>query len=160
LTGLAELVKITANGGFFLTNMFSFLDPTTLVLRTPPELQAYGWTTADLWCAPLITGLYALLTHAQPFWADAHALLGGLLGGVQLDKGIEAVDPEVARAVCALLLGTLFVGRTTKNFNLWKKPFPVIEKGGERGTILLFITSTLLTILVLKARKPRPSRRP
>ncbi|KIK03761.1 hypothetical protein K443DRAFT_676433 [Laccaria amethystina LaAM-08-1] len=124
---------ITANGGFFLTNMFSFLDPTTLVLRTPPELQAYGWTTADLWCAPLVTGLYALLTHAQPFWAEAHTLLVGLLGGVQLDKGIEAVDPEVARAVCALLLGTLFVGRTTKNFNLWKKPFPVIEKGGERG---------------------------
>ncbi|TFK34866.1 hypothetical protein BDQ12DRAFT_635800 [Crucibulum laeve] len=114
---------ITANGGFFLTNLFSFLNPTPLSVQTPPEIQAYGWTTADLWCAPAITGLYALLTHAQPFWADVHSVIVQLLGGSQLEKGVEAIDPEVARAVCALLLSTLFAGRTAKNFGLWN-PFP------------------------------------
>ncbi|GLB35505.1 hypothetical protein LshimejAT787_0210700 [Lyophyllum shimeji] len=107
---------VTANGGFFFTNMFSLLAPTPFALTTPPELQSYGWTTADLWCAPAITGLYAFLTHAQPFWADAHALIAQLLGGSS-EKG---VDPEVARAVCAVLLSALFVGRTAKNFGLWK----------------------------------------
>jgi len=113
---------ITANGGFFLTNMLSFLYPTPLMLTTPPELRPYGWTTTDLWCAPLITGLYALLTHAQPFWADLHVLIIQLLGGYEDEKdsklyvAAEAVDPEVARVVCALLLVGMFTIRTTKTF--------------------------------------------
>jgi hypothetical protein len=113
---------ITANGGFFLTNMFSFLHPTPLTLTTPPELRPYVWTTTDLWCAPLITGLYALLTHAQPFWADLHVLIVQLLGGYQDEKdsklyvATEAVDPEVARVVCALVLGGMFTARTVKTF--------------------------------------------
>ncbi|RDB23977.1 hypothetical protein Hypma_008600 [Hypsizygus marmoreus] len=117
---------ITANFGFLLTNALSMLHPTPYTLRTPPELQAYGWTTADVWCAPLITALYALLTHAQPFWAEAHGVLVMLLssdnGGVKSvgAKDVEAVDPEVARAVCGLLLAGLFAGRTVKNFGLWK----------------------------------------
>ncbi|KAJ7632981.1 hypothetical protein FB45DRAFT_745575 [Roridomyces roridus] len=106
----------TANGGFFLTNLFSFMNPTPLALQTPPELQPYGWTATDLWCAPLITGLYALLTHAQPFWADLHNVLAGMLGASVSAKGIEAVDPETARALCTVVLMGLFVTRTVKNF--------------------------------------------
>ncbi|KAJ4475747.1 hypothetical protein J3R30DRAFT_590185 [Lentinula aciculospora] len=124
---------VTANGGFFLTNLFSFMNPTPLALQTPPELQAYGWTTADLWCAPLVTGIYALLTHAQPFWADSHGLLTELLGlGVQ-GKPVEPVDPETARAFCALLLACLFSGRTVKNFtNYFDRPVGVIQKNFKK----------------------------
>jgi len=111
---------ITANGGFFITNLFSVLNPTPMAVQTPPELQAYGWTTVDLWCAPAVTGLYAFLTHAQPFWADLHTLCVGLLGDTTAGK-IEPVDQEVARAICALILSGLFVSRTTVNFGLWKK---------------------------------------
>ncbi|KAF5379885.1 hypothetical protein D9757_007176 [Collybiopsis confluens] len=114
---------ITANGGFFLTNLFSFMNPTPLALQTPPELQAYGWTTVDLWCAPFITGLYALLTHAQPFWAESHALLTELLGAGVQGKPVEPVDPATARALCAVILASLFTGRTLKNFtNLFNRP--------------------------------------
>ncbi|KAG6896963.1 hypothetical protein C0992_005024 [Termitomyces sp. T32_za158] len=113
---------LMANSGFFFVNLFSMLAPTPFSLTTPAELRANGWTTADLWCAPAITGLYALLTHAQPFWADVHALIMTLLGGATSAKTVEPVDPETARAVCALLLSGLFLGRAVKNFGLWK-PF-------------------------------------
>ncbi|OBZ75443.1 hypothetical protein A0H81_04901 [Grifola frondosa] len=39
---------LTANGGFFLTNMFSFFQPYPLTLTTPAEMLPYGWTTTDL----------------------------------------------------------------------------------------------------------------
>ncbi|KAJ6618845.1 hypothetical protein B0H10DRAFT_2028198 [Mycena sp. CBHHK59/15] len=107
---------ITANGGFFLTNLLSFLNPTPIAIQTPPELQPYGWTATDLWCAPLITGLYAILTHAQPFWADAHSVLSCMLGANLKSGSVEALDPDVARAVCVVVLTTLFVSRTVKNF--------------------------------------------
>ncbi|KAG6899535.1 hypothetical protein C0993_009351 [Termitomyces sp. T159_Od127] len=113
---------LMANSGFLFVNMFSMLAPTPFSLTTPAELRANGWTTADLWCAPVTTALYALLTHAQPFWADVHGLLVILLGGDTSAQTVEAVDPETARAVCALLLSGLFFGRTVKNFGLWK-PF-------------------------------------
>jgi hypothetical protein len=100
--------------------MFSFLHPTALTLTTPAELRPYGWTTTDIWCAPLVTALYALLTHAQPFWADLHVLIIELLGGDLVKKGSKftavAVDPEVARAICTLVLVGLFTTRTVKNF--------------------------------------------
>lgn len=117
-----------ANSGFLFVNMFSMLAPTPFSLTTPTELQASGWTTADLWCAPATTALYALLTHAQPFWADLHVLIVTLLGGATSAKPVEAVDPETARAVCALLLSGLFLGRTAKNFGLWKPFFDVQPK--------------------------------
>jgi hypothetical protein len=100
--------------------MFSFFDPTPLTLTTPPELRPYGWTTTDLWCAPLITGLHALLTHAQPFWADLHVLIVGLFWGHFNERGsklaTEAVDPEMARAICTLVLIGMFATRAVKNF--------------------------------------------
>ncbi|KAF5373084.1 hypothetical protein D9758_001498 [Tetrapyrgos nigripes] len=109
---------ITANGGFFLTNLMSFMNPTPIGIQTPPELQAYGWTTVDLWCAPLITGLYALLTHAQPFWADMHTVLSEMMGGGAQGKPVEALDPETARALCAVILAGMFATRTVKNFSV------------------------------------------
>ncbi|KAF8839888.1 hypothetical protein BDN67DRAFT_969420 [Paxillus ammoniavirescens] len=113
------------NGGFFLTNLVSFLHPTPLALTTPAELQPYGWTTTDLWSAPLVTGLYATLTHAQPFWAEVHAVLCTALGG-RAEK-IEALDAETARSACALLLAAIFAARTAKTFGgVWKKD--VVEK--------------------------------
>jgi hypothetical protein len=98
-----------------------------MAVRTPPELQPYGWTTVDLWCAPVVTGLYAFMTHAQPFWADLHTLLIEMLGGASAGKAIEPVDPEVARVICAVILSGLFTSRTIVNFSLWKKPVQKCE---------------------------------
>ena len=118
---------MTANGGFFFTNLLSFFHPYSLTLTTPAEFLPYGWATTDLWCAPLITGLYALLTHAQPFWADAHHVATGWLGaGAGAGAGVKkvaAVDPETARAVCVVVLATLFTTRAVKNFG----PFAPLE---------------------------------
>ncbi|KAI6038406.1 hypothetical protein EDC04DRAFT_3141556 [Pisolithus marmoratus] len=109
---------VIANGGFFLVNLFSLLHPTPLTVSTPPELLPYGWTATDLWCAPLITALYATLTHAQPFWADVHAVLTGLVGGAEDLAKLEPLDPETARAACALVLSGLFATRTARMFGV------------------------------------------
>ncbi|TFK60059.1 hypothetical protein BDN72DRAFT_905296 [Pluteus cervinus] len=115
---------VMANAGFFFTNLLSFLNPTPLSVQTPPELKPYGWTTVDLWCAPTITAIYSLLTHTQPFWADLHTVIVEILGGATSGKTVEPVDPETARVLCALLLSTLFAGRTAKNFGLLDSYFP------------------------------------
>ena len=109
---------MTANAGFFFTNLFSFFQPYALTLTTPTEFLPYGWTTTDLWCAPLVTGLYALLTHAQPFWADAHAVALGWLGPAAgaSAEGVAPLDPELARAVCTVVLAGLFTTRAVRNF--------------------------------------------
>ncbi|KIJ63273.1 hypothetical protein HYDPIDRAFT_29533 [Hydnomerulius pinastri MD-312] len=111
---------VITNGGFFLTGLFSFLHPTPLALTTPSELLPYGWTTTDLWSAPLVTGLYATLTHAQPFWADIHAVLSGMLGGAT--QKVAPLDAETARTACALVLAGLFATRTAKTYGVvWKQ---------------------------------------
>ena len=114
-------------------NLFSMLHPTGWSVATPAELRAYGWTTVDLWCAPVTTAIYALLTHAQPFWAELHALLlswsapylpmeyrSSYWVSSDLDEKArlvaQAIDPETARAACAVFLTTLFVTRTVRNF--------------------------------------------
>lgn len=115
------LLQVTPNAGFFVVNLFSFLQPYPLTLTTPPEMQPYGWTTLDLWVAPAITALYSTLTHAQPFWADVHAVALGWLGAAGASGADELVkvaplDAETARAACAAVLGVLFATRTVKNF--------------------------------------------
>jgi hypothetical protein len=92
-----------------------------------------------------MTGLYALLTHAQPFWADVHALLSGAGGSTSVKSTVEPVDPETARAVCAILLAALFVGRTAKNFGLWQ-PFEKVQSmmKVERDRTGMFLEYTLL----------------
>ncbi|GJE88011.1 hypothetical protein PsYK624_040940 [Phanerochaete sordida] len=111
---------IVANGGFLLINMFNLLHPYEIFLSTPPELQPYGWTTTDIWIAPLITGLYATLTHAQPYWSALHYSALGWTGAVSVGENgvasIAAVDPEIARAACAVILAGVFSVRTYKNF--------------------------------------------
>jgi len=91
-----------------------------MAVQTPPELQAYGWSTVDLWCAPAMTGLYAFMTHAQPFWADLHAVFDEMLGGAAAGKAINSVDPEVARVICAVILSVLFASRAVVNFGLFR----------------------------------------
>lgn len=99
-------------------NAMSFLQPYALTLTTPAEMLPWGWTTTDLWAAPFITGLYALLTHAQPFWADAHAVALRLLGSSASEvTKVQPVDPEYARALCAAVLMGLFSKRTVQNFS-------------------------------------------
>ncbi|KAH7890043.1 hypothetical protein F5I97DRAFT_630043 [Phlebopus sp. FC_14] len=112
---------VITNGGFLLTNLFSFLHPTPLALTTPAEFQQYGWTATDLWSAPLITGLYATLTHAQPFWEELHIVLSTALGASEGGK-VEPLDPDTARTACALLLAGMFATRSVRTYgSLWKK---------------------------------------
>lgn len=76
--------------------------------------------TTDLWCAPLITGLYATLTHAQPYWADLHYSLLGWIGAAPTAENgiakIAPVDSETARATCALVLAAMFSVRTWRTY--------------------------------------------
>ncbi|KAG1856688.1 hypothetical protein DFJ58DRAFT_879259 [Suillus subalutaceus] len=114
---------VIANGGFIIMGMVTFLTPTPLTLHMsqPAErpIKPYGWTATDFCCAPSITGLYALVTHAQPFWAELHNETG--------DDKVVPMDPEAARALCALTLTGMSTTRTVKNYRLiWKKG--VVEK--------------------------------
>ncbi|TDL20151.1 hypothetical protein BD410DRAFT_791234 [Rickenella mellea] len=110
------------NTGFLLVSVFSMLHPAGYALATPPELSARGWTTMDIWVAPLVTGLYALTTHTQPAWGAVHEGVYTLVrwtamgGDGEGEKGVHAVDRETARAACAILLMGLFITRTMKNF--------------------------------------------
>jgi len=102
-----------------------------MTTTTPPELLPYGWTATDLWVAPLVTALYATLTHAQPFFTRLHALLFSFfspLGLAQLsfqhakleNSDVEGIvvplEANHARAVCVLVLGALFGLRAVRAF--------------------------------------------
>ena len=87
-------------------NSFGMHNPGGWTLRTPPELGNWGWTSTDIWCAPLITALYAYLTGAQEFWLTPP--------GVSEKSVVGNMDEEHARAVCALVLATLFAGRAVR----------------------------------------------
>lgn len=127
------------NGGFFFVNAFNMLSPSGWSVSTPPELGPYGWSTTDLWIAPLSSALFATLTHAQPFWVDlqrvaleflstngyasqAHFESWGLIspgGGAWFGKGGAEVQPlstNAARSVCALIMVVLFSSRAVKNY--------------------------------------------
>lgn len=132
---------VLANGGFFLINFFQMLSPYGYHVRTPPEFRTAGWTTMDLWIAPLITALYAILTHTQPFWVPIHTIFikqvsrKTLLFGrvllvsdmVENDEGewseilkeyVKPMGKEEARSVLAILVCLLFAYRAIVNFGL------------------------------------------
>ncbi|KAI0318437.1 hypothetical protein OF83DRAFT_1116125 [Amylostereum chailletii] len=128
---------IFANAGPFLTSLFSLLPPTPISLTTPPELLPYGWTSTDLWIAPLSTALYATLTHAQPFFTTLHALLFSFfqpigLASITGEGALEAVDPQTARAACVALLSACFVTRTVKKFGVAPIPAAHTTIGFEK----------------------------
>ncbi|SRR6266404_1410592 len=121
------------NGGPFFTNLFSLSRPTPMQVSTPPELLPYGWTATDLWAAPLITGLYATLTHAQPFFTQLHALLFSFLspfglaylsnasaktGGPPNENTVAPLEADTARAACAVVLCALYVNRAVRAYGL------------------------------------------
>jgi hypothetical protein len=94
------------------------LHPAGWHLATPAELKPYGWTTVDLWAAPLVTGLAALLTHAQPFWAYLHLSLVGFSSPLVILNKEDLVKPwntNDARAFGAVVLWVLFASRTVMN---------------------------------------------
>ena len=107
-----------------------------MTLTTPPELLPYGWTATDLWIAPLATGLYATLTHAQPFFVHLHALLFSFFSplglaplspkGSVIEGAVVPLDTNDARAVCVLVLSALFSLRAVRSFGLGTaQPEPV-----------------------------------
>jgi hypothetical protein len=137
---------IMPNGGPFFANLFSLLRPTQMQVSTPPELLPYGWTATDLWAAPLVTGLYATLTHAQPFFAYLHALLFSFLsplglaylsdasakkGGSPNQSVVVPLEANTARAACAVVLCALYVNRAVRTYGpgaataTIRKPRPV-----------------------------------
>lgn len=104
-----------------------------MTLTTPPELLPYGWTSTDLWIAPLVTGLYATLTHAQPFFANLHALLFSFFSPLGLasysppslkpdysviEGAVAPLNADDARAVCVLVLSALFSLRVVRTLGL------------------------------------------
>jgi hypothetical protein len=119
-------LQITANGGFFFVNLFSMLHPGGWSLATPEELKTYGWTTVDLWAAPLVTGLFALLTHAQPFWTYLHLAIVGFSRPIDVqsleDDPVKPWSVDDARSLGAVVLWVLFATRTANNFGIawWK----------------------------------------
>ncbi len=64
----------------------------------------------DLWAAPLITCLYALLTCGQPCWVPAHRAVMRWLGRA-FEEEPKGVDELTAQATCALVLIALFSWR-------------------------------------------------
>lgn len=124
---MALLFTSTALGnvGFAFVNIFSMLSPNGWSVSAPPELGAYGWMTADLWVAPLMSALFATLTQSQPFWVELQRLAIAfvtpevLSGFVKAEVGEDGVfnpmSKESARAVCAVFMGALFASRALKN---------------------------------------------
>ncbi|CAE6355720.1 hypothetical protein RSOLAG1IB_05166 [Rhizoctonia solani AG-1 IB] len=113
--------EVLTNGGFFFVNLLNMLDPSGWrVDRTPPEALPWGWTAVDLWTAPLITALWASLTHwrNQPFWAEMHSKYLNLNNSRQSSEkspALEAWAHSDARSLCIAILVTLFVLRTWWN---------------------------------------------
>ncbi|KIO16110.1 hypothetical protein M407DRAFT_247073 [Tulasnella calospora MUT 4182] len=119
---------IMANGGFFIVNVFNMLSPTGWSIQTPPELQPGGWASLDLLSAPFITSLFATLTQSQSTWRSAAATAGnyvsafnlttpeGSMPGEKPTPGNGGLDDDTARAICTVLLMTMFSGRAVKNF--------------------------------------------
>lgn len=125
------------------------LSPAGWAVATPPELGPYGWTTTDLWVAPLASAIFATLTHAQPFWVVLHHTLIDLVGKQTIppflltfgpDGTLKPMDTHTARSICALFIAGVFACRAIKSF--WgpalenaSKPKAVKKRGGTAKTL-------------------------
>ncbi|KAI0045146.1 hypothetical protein FA95DRAFT_1495931 [Auriscalpium vulgare] len=124
LTSTVRLSLMT-NTGLFVANATGLLKPTALSLTTPPEFLPGGWAAVDLWAGPLIAGMYATLTHAQPFFADLHAVFYDFWAPLGLARLSFADGPggtvaplsvQDAQAACVIVLGTIFSVKAIKTF--------------------------------------------
>ncbi|KAG8726094.1 hypothetical protein FRC12_023718, partial [Ceratobasidium sp. 428] len=104
--------EVLTNGGFFFVNLLNMLDPRGWrVDRTPPEALPWGWTAIDLWSAPVMTALWATLTHwraeqGQPFWTDLHTSYAILAGHKKTTEKFtipQAWSHSDARAACIVV---------------------------------------------------------
>ena len=71
---------------------------------------------------------------------------------------VVPVDPETARAVCAMLLVTLFVGRAAMNFRLWRSFESVqvkVEVGSAKASTFFVSMKKGQLITLLQMGKPR-----
>lgn len=128
-------------------------NPSGWCLATPAELQRYGWTTVDLWVAPLITGIVATLTHAQPFWTYLHLLLMSFVRPVTaeaLEKNpINPWTIAEARSFGAVILWVLFATRTVRNFgNAWWQMKPT-KKDVMRSSMSVYHPNSLMFYFML-----------
>ncbi|KAG1723167.1 hypothetical protein EDD22DRAFT_934574 [Suillus occidentalis] len=84
--------------------------PSTSLSTELPLSIVDGFTRALLLCS---------LIPKSPFWAELHSVIWTVLGNTG-DK-VGPIDPEAARALCAILAG-MFSTQTAKNYGLvWKK---------------------------------------
>jgi len=140
ISPMALLITSTVlgNGGFFFVNAFSMLSPGGWSVSTPPEFKPWGWTTMDLWVAPLATAIYATATQLQPFWAQLQLLLLSALGSSidttvdgeeKLYGGVKPMATDDARTLCFVLMAALFSGRALRNFGV-----PSVEPSQKKTT--------------------------
>ena len=101
----------------------------------------------DLWVAPLITGVHALLTHSQQSWVPYHNHLVQRVGSPTMFGSFEyavgnegpavaAVKPmgeADARSICALVLCALFAYRSIINFGIdWSRASADVQTKRKR----------------------------
>ncbi|KAG8746244.1 hypothetical protein FRC10_005493 [Ceratobasidium sp. 414] len=160
--------EVLTNGGFFFVNLLNMLDPRGWrVDRTPPEALPWGWTAVDLWSAPVITALWATLTHLgsehnQPFWMDLHtsyAIITGLTDTTEKAIIPQAWSHSDARALCIVILCILFVARTWWNMgplpNFQTKPHPVSSSSSPAPSSTSHVELAEASGLLTTARKRR-----
>lgn len=104
----------------------------------------------------LVTGLYATLTHAQPFFTNIHTLLYaffwpfGLASLSEAKSGssaktVTAIDHETARAVCAIVLCALNINRAMR------------AHGPGYATLITQVTKVVSAVKQGTSKQPLPA---
>ncbi|CAE6458091.1 unnamed protein product [Rhizoctonia solani] len=162
--------EVLTNGGFFFVNLLNMLDPSGWrVDRTPPEALPWGWTAVDLWTAPVVTALWASLTHwrDQSFWADMHSNYLNLGRSGKLDEkpaALEAWTHSDARSLCIVILVTLFICRTWWNmgplpsFKIKQRSTPTLSVKPSSSTTSIELSELPSTPNSIRKRRSKQSR--
>jgi hypothetical protein len=58
-----------------------------------------------------------------------------MMGAATQGKPVEALDPETARALCAVILAGMFATRTVKNFSVTSDIGKTAEKFKSKGAV-------------------------